>query len=58
MRPSKLREAGPFAIETFTKLAPEGDHHGIGKYFSAEVVTVYADTDQPSHSVKLWKWEE
>lgn len=54
MRIEQLREAGPFAIETFMGYRWDCS----GRDFPQSVITVYADTYQPSHCVRIWVWEE
>lgn len=52
---TKQREDGPFAFESFNEV------YLVGSGFKYEVVeswTVYADSSQPSHCVRLWQWRD
>jgi len=45
-----LREDGPFGIETEMRMKQEWR---CDAFYAAEVRVIYADNDQPSHSVWL-----
>jgi len=51
----KLREDGPFAFESVSEVAPDGSGF---RFHTVECWTVYADSNQPSHCVRLWQWQE
>lgn len=51
----KHREDGPFAIETHSVLAQDWRS---GKFETETVAVVYADRDQPSHSVRIFQFRE
>jgi hypothetical protein len=47
----KHREGGPFAFESYTSYMNGG--RDVRRCF-----TVYGDTDQISHCIRIWVWED
>lgn len=52
-----LREAGPYAIETYIRLT-HNDRLLPSRFEPAVVTTVYADNHLPSHSVRIFTHPE
>lgn len=51
MQVENLREAGPFEIETICELSQDWQS---GRFETASFAVVYGDTDQPSHSIRVF----